>query len=65
MGYKPYHMSVAGERVFDGHLTFWTEAMAAKFEGKGKPFGREEFDKFLGDYDVRLFSSHMIARDLP
>ncbi|KAI9889083.1 MAG: hypothetical protein M1814_005807 [Vezdaea aestivalis] len=26
----------------------WLEAMAAKFDGKGKPFGRKEFDKLLG-----------------
>ncbi|ORY19024.1 NAD dependent epimerase/dehydratase [Clohesyomyces aquaticus] len=54
LGYRPYHMSEAlialrrGER----HLELWNEAFKAKFEGQGKPFTREEFDKFLGDFDV-------------
>jgi hypothetical protein len=26
----------------------WVEAFDAKFEGKGKPWGREEFDQVLG-----------------
>ncbi|KAF2726984.1 NAD dependent epimerase/dehydratase [Polyplosphaeria fusca] len=52
LGYKPYHMSEALKNTPAGHLTFWKEALAAKFDGEGKPFGREEFDKFLGDYDV-------------
>jgi hypothetical protein len=34
------------------HQCFWIEALEAKFEGKGKPFGREEFDYFLSSYDV-------------
>ncbi|KAF2106985.1 P-loop containing nucleoside triphosphate hydrolase protein [Lophiotrema nucula] len=52
LGYTPYHMSEALKNTRYGHLTFWKEALAAKYEGKGKPFGREEFDKFLGGYDV-------------
>jgi hypothetical protein len=31
---------------------FWKEALEASFFGQGKSYGREEFDKFLGDYDV-------------
>ena len=27
---------------------FWVQAFEGKFEGKGKPFGRAEFDKLLG-----------------
>lgn len=45
-------MSEALKNTSKGHLTFWNEALEAKFEGKGKPFGKEEFDKFLGDYNV-------------
>ena len=30
----------------------WIEALNAKFRGRGKPFGRLEFDKVLGEYDV-------------
>lgn len=32
----------------------WLEAYKAKFEGKGKPYGREEFDKLLGHCAVRV-----------
>jgi hypothetical protein len=30
----------------------WTKAIDAKFDGKGKPYGRKEFDAFLGQWDV-------------
>ncbi|KAF2822315.1 hypothetical protein CC86DRAFT_385301 [Ophiobolus disseminans] len=52
LGYTPYHMSEALKNTRKGHLTFWQEALAAKYEGKGKSFGRDEFDKFLGNYNV-------------
>lgn len=31
----------------------WEEAMRAKFYGRGTKYGRAEFDKLLGDNDVR------------
>lgn len=31
----------------------WVEGMNAKLYGNGKPFGRSEFDKLLGNYNVR------------
>ncbi|KAH8724202.1 P-loop containing nucleoside triphosphate hydrolase protein [Phaeosphaeriaceae sp. PMI808] len=52
LGYSPYHMSVALRSRREGHLAFWEEALRAKFLGDGKPFGRVEFDKFLGRFDV-------------
>ena len=33
------------------HAPLWTEAIEAKFEG-GVPWGREEFDRILGEYEV-------------
>jgi hypothetical protein len=50
LGYKGiYHM----REVFKNqHGPYWISALEAKYEGKGKPFGREEFDKFLGEYMV-------------
>jgi hypothetical protein len=33
----------------------WVAALEAKFEGKGKPFGREEFDGFLRNWAVRPY----------
>jgi hypothetical protein len=42
-----YHMcSIMKENPKDAKL--WVEAFDAKFEGKGKPWGREEFDQVLG-----------------
>ena len=35
------------------HLQCWNEALQAKFQGKGKPYGKEEFDKLMGKYNVR------------
>jgi Sulfotransferase domain len=34
------------------HQRYWILALEAKYEGKGKEFGREEFDELLGDYAV-------------
>jgi hypothetical protein len=50
LDYKVYHMA----SVFrtPGHASKWEAALKAKYEGKGSEFGREEFDTFLGDYDV-------------
>lgn len=38
------------QAVFDNprDCEMWNEALDAKFNGKGKPYGREEFDKLLG-----------------
>jgi hypothetical protein len=33
------------------NFNLWIEALLAKFHGQGKPWGREEFDRILGDYD--------------
>lgn len=44
----------------------WMEALEAKFDGKGKPYGREEFDKLLGhcqgvsDIPAILFAKELI-----
>lgn len=35
-------------------IPLWTEAIDAKYRGKEKPYGREEFDKLFGDYDVSV-----------
>lgn len=50
LGYKPYHMAVAMKSP-ESSLGLWTEALQAKFEGKGPKWGRAEFDRLLGDYD--------------
>lgn len=41
------------EAVADSRtLPLWCEAVRAHYLGQGKPWGREEFDKILGDYDA-------------
>ncbi|KAF5677017.1 hypothetical protein FHETE_1919 [Fusarium heterosporum] len=51
LGYTPYHLSIAIENP-QTNMDLWHEALDAKFYGKGKPWGREEFDKILGSYDA-------------
>lgn len=52
LGFAPiYHMCEMGKNNHQGH---WIAALEAKFAGKGPPFGREEFDSFLGSYAVRV-----------
>ena len=50
LGYTPYHMAVAMDAP-KSSLGLWTEALRAKYQGVGKKWGREEFDKLLGNYD--------------
>ena len=54
LGYHPYHMA---EAINNAAMDFplWEEALRAKFFGEGKPWGREEFDKMLGQFDVRCY----------
>ena len=50
LGYNGiYHM----REVFKNqHGQYWISALEAKYEKKGKPFGRAEFDELLGNYAV-------------
>ncbi|KAH7321822.1 P-loop containing nucleoside triphosphate hydrolase protein [Rhexocercosporidium sp. MPI-PUGE-AT-0058] len=54
LGYNTYHFMEVGEpdNIKDQHLLCWREALEAKVLGKGKPYGREEFDKVLGRYSA-------------
>lgn len=51
LGYKPYHMAVAVQNA-SVELPCWADGLEAKRLGKGEPWGKEEFDKILGRYDV-------------
>jgi hypothetical protein len=55
LGYTPYHTM---EAYYHPRRDFplWEEALKAKFLGEGKPYGREEFDKLLGNFDVSIVS---------
>ena len=53
LGYTPCHMRAALESPkYD--LQFWNEAYEVKFFRKGQAYGRTEFDKLIGDYDVSV-----------
>ena len=47
LGYAhPYHFTSIFGNCRDADM--WVDALEAKYHGKGKPFGRKEFDKLLG-----------------
>lgn len=50
MGFTAYDYV---DRLTLGHVHLWEEAMRAKFQGKGKAWTREDFDRVTGDFDVR------------
>jgi hypothetical protein len=52
LGYAPFHFSEMMLHYRE-QIPLWTEALEAAHFGKAKPYGRKEFDKLLGDYDVR------------
>ena len=56
LGYRPYHMTdaVTNSAVV---LPLWEEALDAKYNGKGIPWTKEDFDKILGTFDVCLGAS--------
>ncbi|KAI0128612.1 hypothetical protein BJ170DRAFT_336573 [Xylariales sp. AK1849] len=50
LGIAPvYHMREVGKNK---HQSLWIEALEAKFEGKGQPYGRVQFDRILGDFEA-------------
>jgi hypothetical protein len=60
LGYKPFHFR---ELMLDyrRYIPLWTEALEAKYYGKGVPYGQAEFDKVLGDFDVSATHHFTIA----
>ena len=51
LGYnKTYHMIETWNNPPDNKM--WQEAVDAEFFGKGKPFGKEQWDQLLGDCQV-------------
>ena len=56
LGYnKTYHMLVVLYNPPDARM--WLEAADAEFHGKGKPFGREQWDQLLGDSQVWMMAN--------
>ncbi|KAJ2894791.1 hypothetical protein MKZ38_007220 [Zalerion maritima] len=52
LGYDTYHLHTLFSECGTPHIKFMIEAMRAKHFGDGKPFGREELDKWFADYDA-------------
>ncbi|KAI0830972.1 P-loop containing nucleoside triphosphate hydrolase protein [Hypoxylon sp. FL0890] len=68
LGFKPYHMS----EVLKGGPTavrILNDGLNADMFHKGKPYGREEFDKWFADYDIIIempfFMLHSILKAYP
>lgn len=53
LGIRSYHMTEAGKTK---SFNYWHEALKAKYAGEGRPYGRKEFDKLLGEYGVCLIT---------
>ncbi|KAJ5618926.1 hypothetical protein N7510_002910 [Penicillium lagena] len=59
-----YHMRDVSKNNHQGQ---WITALEAKFEGRGNPFGRKEFEGFLGDFagvsdfPAAIFADELIA----
>jgi len=49
--YKTFHM-MENMKQPNHFFPLWDEAIRAKFNSDGKPYGKAEFDKLLGDYDA-------------
>ncbi|KAI4194794.1 MAG: hypothetical protein LQ350_007564 [Teloschistes chrysophthalmus] len=48
LGYTPYDFA---DRFTLSHHGPWTDALRAKHQGKGTPWGREEFDPVFKGFD--------------
>lgn len=53
LGYKSYHASETGVSGVVHPMIYWKEGIENKYLGKGKPYGKAEFDKLLKNYSVR------------
>jgi hypothetical protein len=64
LGIKTYHASVA---IAKGDLPCWNEALAAKYDGQGKPYSPTDWEKILGgfqgisDAPATLFTDEHLA----
>jgi hypothetical protein len=64
LGIKTYHASVA---IAKGDLPYWNEALAARYNGQGKPYSLTDWEKILGgfqgisDAPATLFTDEHLA----
>ncbi|KAL9101937.1 MAG: hypothetical protein Q9163_002851 [Psora crenata] len=51
LGFRAYHLAEVSQNPT--HFPCWRQAQEAKYYGKGKAWGKEEFEKMLAGHDVR------------
>jgi hypothetical protein len=56
LGYKPYHCMEVGLDNANGAWSNWEAAARAKYEGVGRPWKGDDFEKMLWKYDVSIVS---------
>ncbi|WYZ46124.1 hypothetical protein EsH8_IX_000349 [Colletotrichum jinshuiense] len=63
LGYKPYHqMEVFKNGV--PHIRMMEEAVRASNQDQGAPFNKQDFDKWLGDYDAITDIPSWLLKDI-
>lgn len=63
LGYTCFHGAIL--EASPEKFAFWEEAIKAKYFGEGQPFGRREFDKLLGDFNVAInYPGTMFAEEM-
>ncbi|KPM43299.1 hypothetical protein AK830_g3291 [Neonectria ditissima] len=62
LGYKAYHMTDTIGSV--AHMNMFREALEPRSFGKGEPWTRHEFDKWLGDYNALTDIPGYLAEEL-
>lgn len=68
LGFRSYHWNEVLSNKNNGHLQLWLQAVQAKYDGIGKPFEGEDFDRMLWDYDVPspfLSLAHYLCQSSP
>lgn len=63
LGFKSYHCAEI-RLTPPGTYDLWIEAMRAKFHGEGARYGKAEFEKLLGEYNVRLIRLCFVLGEL-
>lgn len=53
LGYRPYHMKTCFE-TGASHINVLNDAIRAKYHDEGAIYGKDEFDRWFSDHDVRL-----------
>jgi hypothetical protein len=55
LGIHSYYMKEVAPLTHCAEM--WNDGLRAKYYGQGKPYGKKEFDKLLGNFGIRLHPS--------